>query len=110
MLSYSTCSLNPVEDESVVAEILKRTHGAVEVVPCRGKLGAFETRNGLRTWPVLDDKLNEYKSLTELRAALGPKESRRFRESMWPPGKKGSEGLQRCIRLYPHLNDTGGKL
>jgi len=31
-LSYSTCSLNPVEDESVVAFALKKYAGCIELV------------------------------------------------------------------------------
>ena len=38
VMSYSTCSLNPLEDEAVVAAILARTDGAMSVlryVPAR---------------------------------------------------------------------------
>lgn len=34
---YSTCSLNPVENEAVVAEILRRANGAVELVDIHEK-------------------------------------------------------------------------
>lgn len=32
-MAYSTCSFNPVENEAVVAELLRRTRGAVQVIP-----------------------------------------------------------------------------
>ena len=57
LLSYSTCSLNPMEDEAVVATLLERCRGCVEVVDCRGKLPAFATRPGMTSWQVLSDSL-----------------------------------------------------
>jgi len=27
---YSTCTFNPIEDEAVVAELLRRTHGGLK--------------------------------------------------------------------------------
>jgi len=51
-MSYSTCSLNPMENEAVVASLLQRCAGAVEVVDVRGKLGAFTTRPGITAWRV----------------------------------------------------------
>lgn len=37
-MAFSTCSLNPCENESVVAELLARTRGAVELVDASHKL------------------------------------------------------------------------
>lgn len=31
---YSTCSLNPIEDEAVVAEVLRRCGGNLELEDC----------------------------------------------------------------------------
>jgi hypothetical protein len=33
-MSYSTCSLNPLEDEAVVAALLAKTDGALTIVRC----------------------------------------------------------------------------
>jgi len=57
---------------------------------------------------VLDDAMRAYGSPAELRAALGAAAARRFRASMWPPAGRAADALQHCLRLYPHLNDTGG--
>jgi 16S rRNA C967 or C1407 C5-methylase (RsmB/RsmF family) len=35
-LVYSTCSLNPIEDEAVVAELLRRFAGVLELVDVSG--------------------------------------------------------------------------
>jgi hypothetical protein len=63
------------------------------------------TRGALQ---VLDDAMRAYGSPAELRAALGASGARRFRASMWPPAGCAADALQHCLRLYPHLNDTGG--
>lgn len=59
-LTYSTCSLNPIENEAVVYAALKKLNEdsgkgeEFEIVDCRDKLGSFKTRPGLHTWKVYD--------------------------------------------------------
>ncbi|EKX41667.1 hypothetical protein GUITHDRAFT_55503, partial [Guillardia theta CCMP2712] len=105
LVSYSTCSLNPMEDESVVAALLERCGGAVELVPCRHHLGDFVTARGMRSWKVLDDDCCEIPSYEAARERLGAG-GKRYRRTMWPQGERAD--LEHCLRLYPHLNDTGG--
>ena len=47
-MAYSTCSLNPLENESVVAELLRRTRGAVELVDASGMLPEMARSPGLQ--------------------------------------------------------------
>lgn len=49
---YSTCSLNPLEDEAVVAEILRRGKGALELVDVSKELPQLKRANGVSSWPV----------------------------------------------------------
>lgn len=51
---YSTCSMNPVEDEAVVAEILRRCGGSLELVDVSNELPQLARRPGLKTWKVRD--------------------------------------------------------
>ncbi|KAF2316057.1 hypothetical protein GH714_040852 [Hevea brasiliensis] len=51
---YSTCSMNPVENEAVVAEILRRCGGSVELVDVSKELPQLVRRPGLRKWKVRD--------------------------------------------------------
>lgn len=94
LVSYSTCSLNPLENECVVQKVL--LEGNFELVDFRGdsRLALFPCasdgkrlvfREGLRTWGGGD----ALKGLD---------------------GQPSSEdlGLEKCIRLYPHDQDTGG--
>uniref|UniRef100_A0A0E0B478 SAM-dependent MTase RsmB/NOP-type domain-containing protein n=1 Tax=Oryza glumipatula TaxID=40148 RepID=A0A0E0B478_9ORYZ len=51
---YSTCSMNPVENEAVVAEILRRCGGSVELLDVSNELPELVRRPGLSTWKVRD--------------------------------------------------------
>mmetsp|Transcript_6000 Transcript_6000/g.8737 ORF Transcript_6000/g.8737 Transcript_6000/m.8737 type:complete len:834 (-) Transcript_6000:439-2940(-) len=52
-MCYSTCSLNPIENEAVVAEILRSTDGSLELVNGRINVPGLEARPGWTTWKVL---------------------------------------------------------
>jgi 16S rRNA C967 or C1407 C5-methylase (RsmB/RsmF family) len=71
-MCYSTCSLNPVENEAVVAEILRRADGALELVDCSGQLAGFRVRPGMTTWKVLcEDKTR--REMKNKRNKMSPK-------------------------------------
>ena len=52
-ICYSTCSQNPIENEAVVAEILRQSRGTLELVDVREQLGSFKTRPGVSNWKVI---------------------------------------------------------
>ncbi|XVF17295.1 hypothetical protein REPUB_Repub10bG0107400 [Reevesia pubescens] len=79
---YSTCSMNPVENEAVVAEILRRCGGSVELVDVSDELPQLIRRPGLIKWKVRDKGvwLASYKDAHKLRRnGIVP--------SMFPSGK-----------------------
>ena len=49
---YSTCSLNPLEDEAVVAELLRRGKGALQLVDVSKELITLKRMAGVSEWPV----------------------------------------------------------
>ncbi|KAL6888274.1 hypothetical protein ACP4OV_009300 [Aristida adscensionis] len=51
---YSTCSMNPVENEAVVSEILRRCGDSVELLDVSSELPELARRPGLNTWKVRD--------------------------------------------------------
>ncbi|KAM3344736.1 RNA cytosine-C(5)-methyltransferase NSUN2 isoform X2 [Capsicum galapagoense] len=51
---YSTCSMNPIENEAVVAEILRRCGSSVELVDVSIELPQLARRPGLKRWKVQD--------------------------------------------------------
>ncbi|CAN0859746.1 RNA cytosine C(5)-methyltransferase NSUN2 [Linum grandiflorum] len=51
---YSTCSMNPIENEAVVAEILRKCGGSVELLDVSNERPDLVRRPGLRKWKVRD--------------------------------------------------------
>ncbi|KAH9968217.1 S-adenosyl-L-methionine-dependent methyltransferase [Russula dissimulans] len=104
---YSTCSLNPVENEAVVAEALRTVPG-FELVDVSELLPSLIRRPGLTKWlPTIGRDLQFSETYENYIASLpGGKGTARLARSHWPPAEE--LGLDRCIRIYPHLQDTGG--
>lgn len=134
-LCFSTCSFNPVEDEAVVAAALCAA-GACSVrlldahavlassAEEHGKVPAqLKLRPGLSHWEIADQQPFGGNGLrwhnnarVAAQAGMSPLEV-----TMWPPSaatiesagfgnEATGEGLhmERCARLLPHDNDTGG--
>lgn len=153
---YSTCSMNPVENEAVVAAGLREAakHGfEVELVDTRAdpEFAAFDVlkrASGLHSWrvtPLKDQPLkvrptadgpkpskvpdadeppskkprvessttnggydlgdplpwvNSFAELTSSQAKL-------MKPTMWPQGDEAELHLERCMRFYPHYQNTG---
>ncbi|KAL3683712.1 hypothetical protein R1sor_001734 [Riccia sorocarpa] len=53
---YSTCSLNPVEDEAVVGEILRQAGGSLELLDVSSEMPGLKYRQGLKSWLVRDKR------------------------------------------------------
>jgi 16S rRNA C967 or C1407 C5-methylase (RsmB/RsmF family) len=60
---YSTCSINPIEDEAVVAALLAAAKGALRLV--QFELAGFTTRPGLSTWSADEDLMKQGAGLQE---------------------------------------------
>ncbi|KAG6830768.1 hypothetical protein H0H87_007167 [Tephrocybe sp. NHM501043] len=110
---YSTCSLNPVENEAVLAAALKSNPGMYfYLVNVADKLPALKRRPGLTSWrPSVDRAIDtSYASYEEFRAAQDGKENiaTKLTEGHWPPADVERYNLPRSMRIYPHLQDTGG--
>jgi len=114
---YSTCSMNPVENEAVVAAAIERCGGPdkIEIIDCSEELPLLRRRPGMRQWKVMDksgrlwsswDEVEEYTRSQPDGIAPG-----RLVESMFPrPETSDCKDLplERCMRVYAHLQDTGG--
>ncbi|EWC46074.1 hypothetical protein DRE_04648 [Drechslerella stenobrocha 248] len=111
-LVYSTCSLNPVENEAVVHAAIERCGGpdAVEVVDVSDRLPGLVRREGMTTWKVMDRDGTWFERWEDVREK-GEPYTDRLTKGMFPPEEKEGElagMLKRAVRVYPHLQDTGG--
>ena len=131
LVCYSTCSLNPVEDEAVVAaalKLLQRKEGvaddgapSAELVNWPAKLMPdLIRRAGVSRWKIADysddsEGNDDFGSLTWY---SGFEEARKgnmahAERTMWHESEgRGNDGdplnLERCSRLWPQDQDTGG--
>ena len=114
LLVYSTCSLNPIEDEAVVSEVLRRCEGSVELVDPSNAVPGLKFSPGVSTWKVYDKDMQLFSSWDEVQApnAHGHphKNARKMNKSNFPPPPDvaASYNLRYCMRLLPHHQDTGG--
>ena len=58
IMAYSTCTFNPIENEAVVAELLRRANraepGSVRLLDNTHLLPGLRRRQGLSTWSVAE--------------------------------------------------------
>lgn len=57
-LVYSTCSLNPLENEAVVAEVLRRSRGNLILVDVNDRLPELRKVPGMTSWKVYEFNSN----------------------------------------------------
>ncbi|KAF8541238.1 S-adenosyl-L-methionine-dependent methyltransferase [Trichophaea hybrida] len=118
-LVYSTCSMNPIENEAVVQAAIDRCGGLgkVEIVDVSDRLPELQRRPGIKGgWKVMDKDQTWYSNFDEVLKNEEEKKNRatRITRSMFPTETEKSDEdpsripLERCIRVYPHLQDTGG--
>lgn len=88
---YSTCSLDPVENEAVISQILQR-RGDVRLTDCSEMMEGVSIQEGLQSWIPTDDDMQPLEG------------------DPWahPPSKEISEKLSRCVRVRGHMMDAGG--
>ena len=100
---YSTCSMNPIENEAVVHTLLKLGEGSLQLVDVSTSLPELEKRAGLKTWKVMSNA-NKWVAKEGTSESLDGVYSTFFP----PPSGGDSYGLERCMRVYPHHQNTGG--
>jgi len=93
VIVYSTCSLDPIENEAVVAEII-RTEKNLELLPVSEILPNLPGRGGFSSWPDIDDDAMPSDSLDLKKSMASPVED------------EISESLKKCMRIWH--DDVGG--
>lgn len=102
---YSTCSFNPVEDEAVVAELLRRCRGTVEVVDVSSLYPTLRRTPGVSTWRVQDKTGKWCDSFDQF-----TQKGKNLPSSLFPPSPEEAQWmhLERAMRFLPHHHNTGG--
>ena len=114
---YSTCSMNPVENESVVAAAIERCGGPekIEIVDCADQLPLLKRKPGMRKWQIMDKSGKVWNSWQEIeehiKSTVDGAAPNRLVETMFPRPEASNCAdlpLERCMRVYAHQQDTGG--
>jgi len=114
-LVYSTCSLNPLEDEAVLHRILKDTGDTVHLVDIKDKVPGLVYSQGVSSWTVAGRNKKAATQAEEIEffdswEDITEQMKSQLRPQMFPPSPEEAEQfhLERCIRILPHHQDTGG--
>ncbi|XP_051948431.1 RNA cytosine C(5)-methyltransferase NSUN2 [Xyrauchen texanus] len=104
---YSTCSLNPIEDEAVIAALLEKSEGALELAEASTDLPGLKYMPGITSWKVMTKEGRWYSDWSEVPTSRHTQ----IRPTMFPPTdpeKLANMRLERCMRILPHHQNTGG--
>lgn len=118
---YSTCSLNPIENEAVVHEIMKTYSNSLEIVDMSDMFGTgsdIRSHPGLLKWKVMIEDKEDNKKLIEIKSKEDPlfqDYKDKIEDSCFGPANEDEltkaekvYKIQNCIRLFPHDSDTSG--
>ena len=110
-LVYSTCSLDPIENEAVVAELLRR-HPYLELAPV--EVDRLTLHQGRQTWPLLDES-GEPVSIASAHELpfvephhLSPTDRIALGHGEEKEEQRIHGALPMCARLWHEDHDTGG--
>ncbi|XP_041100638.1 RNA cytosine-C(5)-methyltransferase NSUN2-like [Polyodon spathula] len=104
---YSTCSLNPIEDEAVIASLLEKSEGALELVDVANEVPGLKWMPGVTSWKLMTKTGEWYANWSE----VPQNRHTQIRPTMFPPTdpeKLKEMKLERCMRILPHHQNTGG--
>ncbi|KAJ0054863.1 hypothetical protein NL108_006284, partial [Boleophthalmus pectinirostris] len=104
---YSTCSLNPIEDEAVIAALLEKSEGSLELMDASADLPGLKWMPGVTSWKLMTKDGQWFSDWSEVPTSRHTQ----IRPTMFPPTdpeKLANMHLERCMRILPHHQNTGG--
>lgn len=103
-LVYSTCSLNPIENEAVVAQLLRQFPN-LRLVDVSKDIPELKRYSGISEWKV-QERVNKKWFTTHDESP----ESQKLPRSWFKPSEEESArfNLGRCVRVYPQQQNSGG--
>jgi multisite-specific tRNA:(cytosine-C5)-methyltransferase len=112
---YSTCSLNPLENEAVVATAVQRCGGPsnVRIVDVSKELPGLKRYPGMTSWKIMDKSHRIWSSWEDVEEAQKEKPDdalSNLSPSFFAPQTTGEDRVpvELGMRIYPHFQDTGG--
>ncbi|TVY73617.1 tRNA (cytosine(34)-C(5))-methyltransferase [Lachnellula suecica] len=114
---YSTCSMNPVENEAVIASAIERCGGLhmVQLLPSDDQLPMLKRTPGLKKWTIMDkvgDVWSSMEQVEEYDKKYGSTQAtEKLTSGMFTPKIQSDDEaipFERCMRVYGHMQDTGG--
>ncbi|XP_070160064.1 tRNA (cytosine(34)-C(5))-methyltransferase isoform X2 [Polyergus mexicanus] len=103
---YSTCSLNPIENEAVLHRLLCETGDSVQLIDCRDLVPGLLCDPGVTHWKPASKNLQYYNTWDDV-----PEQwQTQVRPKMFPPqaNEASKFHFEHCMRILPHHQDTGG--
>ncbi|KAL7627590.1 tRNA (cytosine-5-)-methyltransferase ncl1 [Parahypoxylon ruwenzoriense] len=113
---YSTCSMNPVENEAVVVSAIERCGGPdkIGIIDCKDRLPLLKRTSGMHQWQIMDKSGRIWSSWKEVQQYALTNDGQmpgKVSETMFArPDSSDCSALplERCMRVYAHQQDTGG--
>lgn len=113
---YSTCSMNPVENEAVVVSAIERCGGPdkIGIVDCKDRLPLLKRSPGMHQWQIMDKSGRIWSSWEEVQQFASTNDGvlpGKLSDTMFArpdTSDCSSLPLDRCMRVYAHQQDTGG--
>jgi 16S rRNA C967 or C1407 C5-methylase (RsmB/RsmF family) len=104
---YSTCALNPIENEAVIAAALNAFPGCVQLLDCSADLRSLKRRPGMSSWKLMHKLSAGKKELAEV-SAESPAHVAAQMAPLAPPPNAAALALDRCMRIVPHDQNSSG--
>ena len=105
LMAYSSCAINPIENEAVIGRLLLASKGSLELVDVTGQLPSLIWAPGHTSWRVYDPNMHCYDKYIDVPDKY---KKNQIRESMFSCLYPKALHLERSMRLLPHHNDCGG--
>jgi len=100
LMVYSTCTFNPIEDEAVVAALLRWGGGSLELEDARPAVPGLRCRPGIASWKVIDGEMKEWSGVAEVESTILEKRRARLqhRRQVVEAGEAGGSRPDESVR------------